>query len=218
MTTEPPTQRRRNELEMDLMSAAFSRLRVLLGSSLLLTIASCSGDSSTGPDGGCDPRTGNCGVVGTIRGTVAIEGRGEPGVTVLLSGAASQSGSTAANGSYQFANLQQGGYTVTISDYPADCNFEIAARNASISTNGQVVTLDFGGTYIRTSAIEGHVWLEGEPMAGVEISAAGPEEQSDTTDAAGAYSLSAIRAGQYTVTAGGFDPNLYWFESTSQSV
>jgi alpha-tubulin suppressor-like RCC1 family protein len=137
---------------------------------------------------------------------------------VLLSGAASQSGSTAANGSYQFANLQQGGYTVTISDYPADCNFEIAARNASISTNGQVVTLDFGGTYIRTSAIEGHVWLEGEPMAGVEISAAGPEEQSDTTDAAGAYSLSAIRAGQYTVTAGGFDPNLYWFESTSQSV
>ena len=59
-------------------------------------------------------------IVGTISGTVSVEGTGLAGVTVNLVGAASQSATTGAGGTFSFANVPAGTYGVQVSGGPAD--------------------------------------------------------------------------------------------------
>ena len=153
-------------------------------------------------------------VTGTVSGVVTIEGVGQAGVSVALS-----SGSTATtdgSGAYSFANVPAGAYTVSISGFASDATFSSTSKAASITTAGQVAQVNFDGAYVRTSAILGSVAVAGVGgIAGVNVSISGASMQ---TDAAGQYSFSGLRAGDYTVSISGFDGSMYAFTSTSQAV
>ena len=152
-------------------------------------------------------------VTGTISGTVTIEGTGASGVTVTLS-----SGTTAttdASGTYTFSNVNAGAYTVTISGYASDATFDATAKAATITTAGQVATVNFAGSYIKTSSIVGVVTAGGTALSGVKVSMG---SSSTTTGTNGDYSFSGLRKGSYTVSISGYDATQYTFSSTSTTV
>lgn len=166
----------------------------------------------------CDEGTGAVEFVeGVIRGRVSIDGQGEGGIQVALSGTSTASTTTDANGDYQFSGLEGGTYTVTISGAPSDAQFATTSQTAAITQSGQTVTVDFSGQFIRTSSIVGSVTANGTGLGGVAVSLSGDESLSTTTGADGQYTFTGLRAGSYTVSIAGFDPNLYTFATTSQS-
>ncbi|MDE0357037.1 MAG: hypothetical protein OXN92_04755, partial [Gammaproteobacteria bacterium] len=59
--------------------------------------------------------------VGTISGTVTIEGTAASGITATLSSGATTT--TGSGGSFAFAGVEAGTYTVTISGFPEDATF-----------------------------------------------------------------------------------------------
>ena len=100
---------------------------------------------------------------GSIDGLVSIEGQGIDAVSVTLSNGASAT--TANGGMYRFDGVEAGAYTVTISDYPADASFDQTSAAATIANDGETVTINFPGTYIRTSSIMGTVTVEKTRLA-----------------------------------------------------
>lgn len=58
---------------------------------------------------------------GTINGQVSVEGQGIDGFTVALSTGTSTT--TAGEGRFSFTNVDNGTYTVTISNFPVDASF-----------------------------------------------------------------------------------------------
>ncbi len=178
---------------------------------------SCSGDG-----GSVDPcaRPGACQVdiEGTIQGAVTVEGTPVPGVAVSLQGPTSRTSTTGSGGLYGFMGLEAGSYTVTISGFPTETTFDTTVRTATISSNGQVVTLDFPGSWVRTSEVRGSVTADGNGVADVTVSLDGTEVRAGVTDSNGDYSISGLRAGQYVVTIEGFDAELYAFPVVSQEV
>ncbi len=155
-------------------------------------------------------------VEGTVRGTVTIEGSGASGVTVTLSSGASVT--TDGSGAYTFNNVPAGTYVVEISGFPSDATFASTAKTAVVTTAGQVVTVDFSGSFVRTSSVVGNVSVAGVgPLAGVTVSLSGAATGSTTTDAAGQYAFTGLRAGAYTVAISGFDAVQYTFSPTSKN-
>ena len=153
-------------------------------------------------------------------------GDGQPetlaGVTVTLSGehAMGESMETAENGGFAFTGLRSGTYTVTISDYPEDVSFETVSVEVEVDV-GEVGQADFTGHFIRTSAVEGQVIIEGEGLQGVTVTlSGGPADENYTmlTDADGMFRFEELRPGDYTVEIADFDPRDYEFAATSQDV
>ena len=144
-------------------------------------------------------------IVGTVSGTVSVESSGLPGVTVNLSGAASQSATTGSSGGYSFADVPAGTHNVQISGAPADVAFASMATAVTIATSGQTATADFSGTYIRTSSIEGSVTAGGEGVVAT-VTATGTgmltdeEPKIGSSDTDGNFELTGLRAGGYMVT------------------
>ncbi len=160
---------------------------------------------------------------GDIQGQVTVEGTGLGGVTVGLydaSGGMSGAMETDEDGGFAFTGLRVGSYTVTISGVPEDVEFEPPSMMVDVEA-GQVGVADFTGHYIRTSAVEGKVIIEGEGLAGVTVTLAGGpahESHTTTTDANGMYRFGELRPGDYTVSISGFDTRDYEFPTTSQDV
>ena len=123
-----------------------NRLKLLAAAMLLAAPIAC-GDEVPPP-----PPTG------LIDGLVSIEGQGIDAVSVTLSNGASAT--TANGGMYRFDGVEAGAYTVTISNYPADASFDQTSAAATIATDGETVTVNFPGTFIRTSSIMGTVTVE----------------------------------------------------------
>ncbi len=154
-------------------------------------------------------------------------GDGQPetlsGVTATLGGehATGETVRTGMDGGFAFTGLRAGTYTVEISGYPEDVTFETKAMEVEVDA-GEVGNADFTGHYVRTSAVEGRVAIEGEGLAGVTVTlSGGPAEESRraTTDADGMYRFGHLRAGAYEVSiAGGFEAEDYEFASTSREV
>ncbi len=153
-------------------------------------------------------------------------GDGQPetlaGVTVTLGGehAMGETMETDETGGFAFTGLRAGTYTVTISDFPEDVSFEEVSLEISVEV-GEVGQADFTGHFIRTSAVEGQVVIEGEGLAGVTVTlSGGPADESYTvlTDADGMYRFEDLRPGSYTVSISDFDTRDYEFASTSQDV
>ena len=153
-------------------------------------------------------------------------GDGQPetlaGVTVTLGGehAMGETMETDMSGGFAFTGLRAGTYTVTISDFPEDVSFEEVSLEISVEV-GEVGQADFTGHFIRTSAVEGQVIIEGEGLAGVTVTlSGGPADESYTmmTDADGMYRFEELRPGDYTVSISDFDTRDYEFASTSQDV
>ena len=167
-------------------------------------------------------------VVGNVVAADAMMsgGDGQPetlaGVTVTLGGehAMGETMETDETGGFAFTGLRAGTYTVTISDYPEDVSFETVMVEVTVEV-GDVGQADFTGHFIRTSAVEGLVSIEGEGMAGVTVTlSGGPADESFTmmTDADGMYRFEDLRPGDYTVSITDFDPRDYEFAATSQDV
>ncbi len=175
----------------------------------LVAFAACSSDGGTTPA----PETGS------ITGVVTIEGTGASGVTVSLSSGATAT--TDGSGAYSFADVPAGAYTVSISGYPSDATFSTSAKAAVISSSGQVVSVNFDGSFIRTSAIVGSVMTaDGTGMSGVTVSISGQGASSSKTTGSNGQTdpFTGLRAGSYTVTISGYDATNYTFAETSKTV
>ena len=153
-------------------------------------------------------------------------GDGQPttlvGVTVTLGGehAVGETMETAEDGGFLFTGLRAGTYTVTISDFPEDVSFETVSLEIEVDV-GEVGSADFTGHFIRTSAVEGQVVIEGEGLAGVTVTlSGGPADESYTamTDADGIDRFEELRPGDYTVSITNPDARDYDFAATSQDV
>ena len=154
--------------------------------------------------------------VGTITGQVSIEGRGIDIVSVTLSNGAAAT--TANGGKYRFDDLEAGAYTVTISNFPDDASFDQTSAPATIATDGETVTVNFSGTYIRTSSIMGTVTVEDDGLGGITVSLSGVAESETSTDASGQYAFTGLRAGDYSVAISDYDTDEYSFHVTRQNV
>lgn len=180
-----------------------NRVKQMAGALMLLVpLAAC--DEGTPP-----PPTGS------IEGTVTIDGTGADGVTVTLNDGTTTT--TAGGGAYRFAGVEGGAYTVAISGYPSDANFDATQASATIASANQVVRVNFSGSYIRTSSILGSVMVEGVGQSGLSVALSGMSEGTTTTANDGAFSFTGLRAGTYTVEVSGIDSDTYHFSSTRQS-
>ncbi len=154
----------------------------------------------------------------SILGSVTVEGDGQSGIAVRLSGVSDASTTTDASGRYAFTGLRAGAYEVAISGFDADAvGFSSTSKGATVGV-GESQVLSFDGTYLRTAGIVGRVSVEGDGLAGVTVSLSGSESRTATTDQAGQYAFNELRAGTYQVGISGFDADDYEFSSTSQSV
>lgn len=189
-------------------------LRYLLMAALVaMPLVACDEDD----DGDTTPVTPVV-ITGTVSGTVSIEGTGVAGVSVSLVGVTSQTATTGSGGGYSFAGVEGGSYGVAISGIPSDATFATTSATTSITTNGATVTVDFSGSYIRTSSIAGQVMVDGMGIAGVSVTATGPEgAKSAVTDNAGSYNFSGLRAGDYAVALSNI-PADYAFATATQTV
>ena len=167
-------------------------------------------------------------VVGNVVAADAMMsgGDGQPetlaGVTVALGGehAMGETMETDMSGGFAFTGLRAGTYTVTISNFPEDVSFEVVSMEIEVEV-GEVGQADFTGNFIRTSAVEGQVIIEGEGLAGVTVTlSGGPVDESYTmmTDADGMYRFEELRPGSYMVSISDFDTRDYEFAATSQDV
>ena len=167
-------------------------------------------------------------VVGSVTAADAMMsgGDGQPetlvGVTVTLDGehAMGVIMETGMDGGFMFTGLRAGTYTVTISDFPEDISFETVSVEVDVDV-GEVGHADFTGHYIRTSAVEGQVIIDGEGLQGVLVTlVGGPSDENFTmtSDADGMYRFEDLRPGDYTVSISDFDTRDYEFAATSQDV
>ncbi len=150
---------------------------------------------------------------------VMVEGVGLSGVTVEMSGDELRDATTDENGRFTFSDVPTGAYVVSIRGYPSDASFSSTSRTAVIGRDAgrRIVTLDFLGSFIRTSAIRGTVTSRDRALSGVTVRAEGPDSILTTTGSDGAYNLSGLRRGSYTVTISGFPTNVS-FPSTEAEV
>jgi len=127
----------------------------------------------------------------TISGTVTYKGTGLAGVTVT---AGTSSAITGSGGAYTLPGVVNGAYTVTPSLSPY--TFTPASRPVTVS-GSNVTGVNFA---VATYTITGTVTLNGAAFSGVAVSASGPVTASATTTSTGAYTLSNLIVGSYTVT------------------
>ena len=182
-----------------------NRLKLLAAAMLLaVPIISACGDEVPPP-----PPTGS------IDGLVSIEGQGVDAVSITLSNGASAT--TANGGMFRFDGVEAGAYTVTISNYPADASFDQTSAAATIANDGETVTVNFPGSYIRTSSIMGTVTVENEGLSGITVKISGTGDSETLTDGNGQYAFTGLRAGNYTIEISGFDDEDVAFGSTASS-
>ena len=161
----------------------------------------------------CDELEGN---TGTIAGQVSVEGAGIDGITVTLTNGATTR--TSGGGSYRFDDVDAGVYNVIISGYPSDAVFDRTVEVVIILADGSSHTVDFTGSYIRTSSIRGRVTAEGRGLGRVTVRLTGPSDATAITAPNGEYALSNLRAGTYQVAISDFDPNEVAFPGTTMAV
>ncbi len=131
----------------------------------------------------------------TLSGTVS--GATAEGVTVNLTGAATASTTTGADGSYSFTGLFNGSYTVT----PVKTGFTFTDSSRTVTVSGANITgIDFvAAVYVEpTYTISGTV--SGVVLEGVTMTLSGAGSASTTTNASGNYSFPNLVNGSYTVT------------------
>ncbi|MFO1494517.1 MAG: carboxypeptidase regulatory-like domain-containing protein [Lysobacterales bacterium] len=153
----------------------------------------------------------SCG--GTVT-TYSISGQITTGTGVGISGvtvsAGSASTTTDASGNYSIPGLVAGSYTVT----PSSASYTFSPVNRAVTiTSANVTAQNFTGTAVATTySISGTITTSGgTAISGVSVSTGAA---SATTNASGAYTISGLANGSYTLT-----PSLsgYTFSPTSLS-
>jgi hypothetical protein len=144
----------------------------------------------------------------TISGTIQYNSSGLAGVAVSCSAG---SATTDNNGDYTITNVAPGSYTLTptLSGY----TFSPATLSPAVS-NVNVTGQNFTATVVSnpTYTISGTIFLNSNGLSGVTVSCSAG---SATTNSSGAYTISGVANGSYTLT-----PALagYTFSPTSQGV
>jgi FtsP/CotA-like multicopper oxidase with cupredoxin domain len=120
------------------------------------------------------------------------------GVTVQLTGAASATTTTNAQGQYTLNGLANGNYTVTPNLAPY--TFSPVSRNVTVN-NANVTGQNFTGTAPVTYTISGTIRTPFfTPVAGVTVTLTGAANATVTTNSFGQYSFTGRSNGNYTVT------------------
>ncbi len=134
-----------------------------------------------------------------LSGRVTDAGGGVPGVVVTATSAgATSSVVTGADGSYRFAGLAAGDYTVSIAGPPGYTVSGPASRAETVTTS-DVTGVDFA--LARTGAVEGTVSSATGPVAGAAVSIQGPGGTTVlTTGTDGMYATGGLTSGTYTIT------------------
>ena len=157
--------------------------------------------------------------IGTIQGVVfddrngnTVQNAGEPGVggvtiTLLQGGSTISTTTTTVDGSYQFASLWLGDYTVQQTNLPGYVDITPSEANISLTSPGQVETVDFSDQ--AQASISGMVFYDldengsydaGEAgIGGVEIILAGDGSRTTNTAGDGSYAFASIPLGNYSV-------------------
>ncbi|MDE2988872.1 MAG: carboxypeptidase regulatory-like domain-containing protein, partial [Chloroflexota bacterium] len=181
------------------------RLKLLAAALLVVALGQACGEGPTPPT-----------PTGSFAGKVMIEGEGIDGVNVALS--SGETVTTAGGGAYRFDDIEEGTYTITISGYPDDASFASASASATLRDDGQLVTVDFSGKWVRTAALLGSVTVEGNPIVGIMVKIAGMSESETLTGSGGQYSFTGLRKGDYTVQISDYDDEDIGFSSTVEPV
>ncbi len=153
-------------------------------------------------------------VIGTVSGTVMLEGQPLAGVTITLDpGEGTQT--TDASGAYSFGDVLEGDYEVTMSGHPADTEFEESA-STTVGEGSENAKVDFSGDYIRTAGVSGTVIvrdavLDSMLLSGISVALTGVEAQTTTTDAQGGFTFSNMRMGDYAIAISGWNEVRYEF-------
>lgn len=131
----------------------------------------------------------------TISGTINDSaGAGLDGVTITLTGDASDSTTTAGGGAYSFSGLVDGSYTVT----PTKSGSTFSPTSDAVTVSGGNATAD---TMAQVWQITGTINDDdGAGYDGVTVTLSGDASDSDTTAGGGAYAFTGLSDGSYTVT------------------
>lgn len=125
------------------------------------------------------------------------------GVTVVITGTASGTAITNADGNYSFSGLQNGNYTVTPSKAGysfISVNSSVIVNNANSAGNNFVAITTSGGNPNNSYSISGTAKAGATPLSGVTIVITGTASGTANTDADGNYSFSGLQNGNYTLT------------------
>lgn len=131
------------------------------------------------------PALGNCSISGTVGGS---------GYNVSITGAATLTVQSNANGAYSIPNLAAGNYTVT--PYMSGYSFtppSISVTNSTCVTTG----VNFNGTQLPTYTISGTV--AGAILSGVTVKMTLTNGGTTTTDTSGNYSFAGQVPGYYVI-------------------
>lgn len=116
------------------------------------------------------------------------------GIKVSLSGAATASTVTDASGSYTFAQVSNGNYTIT----PSQTGLSFSPSSQNISVNGSNVgNINFASSPTPTWSISG---ATNPPISGATISLSGALAATTTTASDGTYSFAGLADGAYAIT------------------
>ncbi len=136
--------------------------------------------------------SGSSSISGTVSGAL------QQGVELALSGSASNTILSRADGTYTFTGLTDGSYTVTprISGYtfaPSNWNITISGKNV---TGCDFVATKNPGQYSLSGTVSGAV------QSGVTITLSGALSSTTVSGADGSYSFTGLADGSYIVTSG----------------
>jgi hypothetical protein len=133
-----------------------------------------------------------------ITGRVA-DGAGNPlaAVTVTLSGSQSTTTTTAADGTYWFADLPAGGnYTVT----PHKISYAFSPADQTFNDLDADENQDFVGTFVTYSIGGILVGANNNPIAGATVTLSGSQSRTTTSNSGGEFSFAGLPSeGNYTV-------------------
>ena len=131
----------------------------------------------------------------SISGTVTLNGLGLQGVNITLSGATSNTTSTTTDGTFSFANLTDGSYTITpnLDGYtfnPTSITVTISGANVSgIDFRACDTSVPFSGV-LRDATTN-------KPLSGITVTVDGIH--TDVTDSNGYYEISGLSCGDHEI-------------------
>jgi len=137
------------------------------------------------------------GVVSTYALTGTINdsaGAGLDGVTITLTGDASDSTTTAGGGLYSFAGLVDGSYTIT----PTKAGSTFSPTSDAVTVSGGAAVADtMAQVWVLSGTINDSA---GAGLDDVLCTLSGDASDTDTTAGGGAYSFTGLADGDYTIT------------------